>query len=166
MTMLVHTGDLFESLTEKIDKATFLSVYDEFVEFSKNGIVVVLLVGNHDWLDRTEETNIIAPFSQIPNVIVVDEMRIEVVENIGFCFIPFTRQGFKERMSQAVKSLAGTGMLKYLFTHQGVSGITVVGQRCGRWDTALCGDGQRSIWQRPGPAAQLHLDGEWRRNDQ
>ena len=47
---------LFESLTENIDKATFPSVYDEFVEFSKNGIVVVLLVGNHDWLDRTKET--------------------------------------------------------------------------------------------------------------
>jgi DNA repair exonuclease SbcCD nuclease subunit len=130
--ILVHTGDLFEALTEKIDKATFLIVYDKFVEFSKSGVIVVLLVGNHDWLDRTETTHILEPFKEIPNVIVADRWRIEFLDGISLGFIPYTKGDFKGIVSQMVhpKRMIRPEQYpevkyKYLFAHQAVSGARV-----------------------------------------
>lgn len=119
--ILVHTGDLYETLTEKIDKATFLAVYNKFVEFSKSGVIVVLVIGNHDWLDRTETFHILEPFKEIKNVIVVDEPRVEIVDSVSFCFIPYTRIDFRDSINQVVK-LSKDSRIKYLFTHQGVNG--------------------------------------------
>ena len=119
--LLIHTGDLFESLTEKIDKVTFLTVYDKFVEFSKSGVVVVLIVGNHDWLDRTEKEHILEPFKEIQNIIVVDTPRVEQIGDTSFCFMPYTRMGFNEKIDE-VSRIARNSKLRYLFTHQGVRG--------------------------------------------
>lgn len=128
--LLVHTGDLFESLTEKIDKAIFLDVYNKFSDFAKSGIVTVLLVGNHDWLDRTETKHILEPFKDIENVMVVDIPRIENINSVTLSFVPFTRVNFRGK----VESVMPRGRrairtddrgLKYLFTHQGVHGARV-----------------------------------------
>ena len=129
--VLIHNGDLFEALTEKIDKATFLEVFSRFVEFSKNGIVVLLLVGNHDWLDRTETSHILEPFKEIENLFVVDTPRIEVIEDVYLAFVPSTRTNFKEKVKSVLynssRLLRPEGELKhkYLFTHQDVEGVKV-----------------------------------------
>ena len=130
-TLLIHTGDLFESLTEKIDKVTFLTVYDKFVEFSKSGTVVVLIVGNHDWLDKTETEHILEPFKEIENVMVIDSPKVEEVEGIGFCFLPYTRMGFLSKIDEICR-MSRNFKHKYLFTHQGVRGA-----RVGPRDTVL-----------------------------
>jgi len=120
--ILIHTGDLFETLTERISKKVFLEVYDKFAEFSKNGIVTILLVGNHDWLDKTESDHLLAPFSEISNVVIVDKERVELAGDIALCFIPNTKQDFNRKVYQITKQLSGA-RLKYLFSHQGVSGV-------------------------------------------
>lgn len=130
-SLLVHTGDLFESLTEKIDKITFLTVYDKFVEFSKSGVVVVLVVGNHDWLNKTESEHILEPFREIENVIVVDSPKVEEVGEVGFCFLPYTRINFTNKINEICK-MSKDFKHRYLFTHQGVRGAKV-----GPRDTAL-----------------------------
>lgn len=122
--LLIHNGDLFESLTEKIDKVTFLTVYDKFVEFSKSGIIIILIVGNHDWLDRTEKEHILEPFKEIENIIVVDTPRVEEVGDTSFCFIPYTKMGFTEKVEE-VSRISRNSKLRYLFTHQGVRGAKV-----------------------------------------
>jgi DNA repair exonuclease SbcCD nuclease subunit len=119
--VVVHNGDLFQSLTEKIDKALFLKVYEKF---SSRNVVTILLVGNHDFLDRTETTHIIEPFKKIPNVMVVDKPAIQTVEGVGLFFIPYTRKNFLESVNNFVLSDCPYNP-KYLFTHQGVNGATV-----------------------------------------
>lgn len=124
--ILVHDGDLFQSLTEKIDKVTFLTVYDKFVQFAENGIITVLNVGNHDWLDKTETGHILEPFKEIKNVIVVDSPRTEIIDNIGFIFIPSTRVDFVKKVEAAYQEVKSKGVKRtFLFTHQGVSGARV-----------------------------------------
>jgi DNA repair exonuclease SbcCD nuclease subunit len=128
--LYVHCGDLFESLTDKIDKAIFLDVYNKFSEFSKSEIVIVLLVGNHDWLDRTETKHILEPFKEIENTIVVDKPRIENIDSVSLSFIPFTRVDFRGKVESVIPKgrraiRTDDRALKYLFTHQGVHGAAV-----------------------------------------
>lgn len=123
--ILIHNGDLFQALTEKIDKTTLLAAYDKFVEFSKEGVVVILIIGNHDWLDRTETAHILEPFKEIKNVIVVDKPIFEFLdEGIEFCFVPYTKMDFKAKIETLVKKRTPKSerYLRYLFTHQGVNG--------------------------------------------
>jgi len=122
--ILVHDGDLFESLTEKIDKATFLTVYEQFVKFSENNIIVVLNIGNHDWLDRTETSHILEPFKEIKNVIVADKPQVEIVNEVGLAFVPYTRDSFQLKVAE-MRGLVQHSKKRYLFTHQGVSGAKV-----------------------------------------
>jgi len=133
--LLIHTGDLFESLTEKIDKVTFLTVYDKFVEFSKSGVVVVLIVGNHDWLDRTEKEHILEPFKEIQNIIVVDAPRVEQVGDTSFCFLPYTKVELTEKIVELAR-ISRNSERRYLFTHQG----GIQGAKVGPRDTILKGD--------------------------
>ena len=137
--MAVHCGDLFDVLGERIDKKTFLDVYQKFVEFSKHGILVVLMVGNHDWIDRTETNHIIEPFREIDNVIVIDKPEIFEKENANLVFVPFTRSGFEESL---VKMGCSSRMKQYLFTHQGVSGAKI-----GPRDVILKSEFPVSTWQ-------------------
>ncbi|OGM08145.1 hypothetical protein A2Z67_03865, partial [Candidatus Woesebacteria bacterium RBG_13_36_22] len=117
--ILVHTGDLFESMTEKIDKAVFLDVFNKFSEFSKEGVATILLLGNHDFIDKTETRNIIEPFKEIKTLLVVDKPMVQVVNGVGLNFVPYTRQDFISK----VGSLANTSLKPtYLFTHQGING--------------------------------------------
>lgn len=116
--MMVHDGDLFESRADSIDKQVFLTVFEEFKNFSKEGIPVVLNVGNHDMIDRTETSHILQPFKEISNVIVVDKPKSEIVSDCRFAFIPYTRYDFKDKV---LKLSSGSGN-SYLFTHQGVGG--------------------------------------------
>lgn len=122
--ILVHTGDLFESMTEKIDKSTFLTVFELFRSFSSKGILTFLLVGNHDWLDRTETIHILKPFQEIDHTVVIDEpFHYKYTEDVGLVFVPFTRQGFKEKLDSLVTGFKMDRM--YAFTHQGVNGAMV-----------------------------------------
>ncbi len=121
--LLVHNGDLFESMTEKIDKQVFLAAYEMFSQFSKNDIPVILLTGNHDWIDKTETAHMVEPFKEIENVVVVDKDVRQVVGDTSLNFIPYTRSNFKNKVA-ALASKA-TSKLNYLFTHQGVSGAKV-----------------------------------------
>lgn len=127
--MIVHCGDLFEALTDRIDKKVFLDVYERFVKFSENGVIVVLLVGNHDWIDRTETDHILNPFKEIKNVIVVDKPLVQVADDCSFSFVPFSRDNFKEKL---IKVKDFSKPKKYLFSHQGVTGA-----RSGSRDMAL-----------------------------
>jgi len=121
--MLIHTGDLFESATEKIDKALFLKVYEEFSKFSNEEIVTILEVGNHDWIDRTETEHIIQPFKKIPNILVVDEPMVQFVEDFALCFIPYTRNNFLGKIEDLKNRCEQKNLVyKYLFTHQGING--------------------------------------------
>lgn len=123
--VVIHNGDLFESMTEKINKQFFLTVYEKFVQYSKEDIPIILLVGNHDWLDKTEKRHIIQPFKEIENVIVVDnEWRVEFLKNISLGFIPYTKGNFLDRIKEIKKQVKGIEH-KYLFTHQGISGAMV-----------------------------------------
>ena len=130
-SILIHDGDLFEALTEKIDKTTFLAVYNLFVDFSEKGIIVVLNVGNHDWIDHTETKNIIEPFREIKNVIVVDKPHVEIIGDVSLSFVPSTRTDFQKKVkgvlyakNESERLLRPEGVLKkeYLFTHQDVTG--------------------------------------------
>jgi len=91
--ILVHTGDLFESMTEKIDKSTFLTVFAKFRKFSEMGILTFLVVGNHDWLDKTETSHILEPFDALENVVVIDSPLTLRPFDVGVAFVPYTRQG-------------------------------------------------------------------------
>jgi DNA repair exonuclease SbcCD nuclease subunit len=100
-----------------------LVVYEQFVDFSKSGIPVVLLVGNHDWLDRTETGHILDPFKEIEGVTVVDEVWSDHIDNIGLSFVPHSRSGFRDGISNLVSKRSLYNLkYNYLFTHQGVSG--------------------------------------------
>lgn len=129
--LLIHCGDLFESMTEKIDKQVFLTVYNKFVEFSKNKIIVVLLPGNHDYLTKTETSHILEPFKEIENVFVIDKAGVEFAEDVALGFIPYTGFNFIEKVKEIKERMAlvSDGIAeykhKYLFTHQGVNGAKV-----------------------------------------
>lgn len=126
--LLIHTGDLFESLTEKISKQVFLNVFDKFATFSKEGIPIILLVGNHDWLDKTETSHIIEPFREIENVLIVDKSMVQYVDNVALGFIPYTSKDFRERVKDVRNEITESSHwpeFKYLFTHQGVNGAKV-----------------------------------------
>jgi DNA repair exonuclease SbcCD nuclease subunit len=118
--ILVHNGDLFDALTEKIDKTTFLAVYNLFVDFSEKGVIVVLNVGNHDWITRAEENHIIEPFREIKNVLVVDKPHIEIIDDVCLSFVPSTRTDFQKKVQEVLYTKVG--FKKYLFTHQDVTG--------------------------------------------
>jgi DNA repair exonuclease SbcCD nuclease subunit len=125
--IMVHTGDLFESRTDKIDKAMYMTVFERFAEFAKkSSAVVVLLVGNHDWIDKTETKHILEPFKKIENVIVADKptyetMKIGMNSAATLAFIPYTSTGFRHKVNNiADKVMKGTKPA-YLFTHQGVT---------------------------------------------
>lgn len=122
--ILVHNGDLFESLTEKIDKLTFLSVFEEFEDFSRVGIPVILLLGNHDWIDKTEMNHIVKPLRSLSNVLIVDKPMVEFIENSALCFIPYTKRDFLAKIKD-VKSQSKDRNQRYLFTHQGINGAKV-----------------------------------------
>jgi len=132
--ILIHTGDLFEAMTEKIDKLTFLTVYERFVQFSKEAVLTVLIPGNHDWIDKTETSHILEPFKEIENVFVIDKAGVEFAEDVALGFIPYTGFNFiekvkeiKERMALVSDGIAHRAEYKhrYLFTHQGVNGAKV-----------------------------------------
>lgn len=121
--LLVHNGDLFESMTEKIDKQVFLTVYEKFAEFSKNEIPVVLLIGNHDWVDKTETSHMVEPFKEIENVLVVSAVGRQEIGGTSLSFIPYTRDNFKGKVTSLMNRAKSKS--NYLFTHQGVNGAKV-----------------------------------------
>jgi len=125
--LMIHDGDLFESRADTIDKQVFLTVYNEFRVFSKFDIPIILNVGNHDWLDRTETSHILQPFKEIPNVVVIDTPKREVISDCVFAFLPYTRQNFSDKVNSLILTpgvdyLGKLNLSSYLFTHQGVSG--------------------------------------------
>lgn len=122
--LLIHTGDLFESMTEKISKQVFLNVFDKFATFSKEQIPIVLLVGNHDWVDKTETSHMIEPFKEIENVLIVDKPMVQLLDDEALAFIPYTGKDFRKAVKE-LKSQIGQHRNKYLFSHQGVSGVRV-----------------------------------------
>lgn len=123
--LVIHTGDLFETLSERIDKQVFLTVFDQFVKFAKDvGVAVILLVGNHDKIKKGDgDYTILRPFREIENVVVVDSPATEVVDDTSLVFIPHTREMFGLEVKKQI------GLVKtkhrYLFSHQGVTGATV-----------------------------------------
>ncbi len=121
--ILIHNGDLFETLKEEINKTLYLTVFDRFVEFSKNGIIVILNVGNHDQIGKFGEDNVLKPFREIDNVLVMDTPKVENLGDVDLAFVPYTIGDF----NATVRELCGklTGKKSYLFTHQGVSGAKV-----------------------------------------
>ncbi len=123
--LLIHTGDLFESMTEKISKQVFLEVYERFSKFSKENIPVILLVGNHDWIDRTETSHMIEPFKEIENILIVDKPEVQTIDRTCLCFMPYTGRDFKKEIGNIKEQIGYQGDLKYLFSHQGVSGAKV-----------------------------------------
>lgn len=123
--LLVHTGDLFEELSQKIDKEVFLSVFSKFVEFSKKTIPVILLAGNHDQLTKIDTgLHILEPFKEIKNVAVIDKTTVEKIEDIDLCFIPYKRSNFAEEVVKTVANLSSSKN-RYLFSHQSVSGAKI-----------------------------------------
>lgn len=122
--LLVHTGDLFEELSQKIDKEVFLSVFSKFVEFSKKTIPVILLAGNHDQLTKIDTgLHILEPFKEIKNVVVIDKTTIETIDDIDLCFIPYKRSNFAEEVKNIVTLSSSKN--RYLFSHQSVSGAKI-----------------------------------------
>jgi len=126
--LLIHTGDLFEAITEKIDKHVFLTVYEKFVRFSEDsGVLTVLIPGNHDWLDKTESKHILDPFKEIDHTLVVDEALVEIHEDAALGFIPYTSQNFVDKVNKLKSKIEKYHNVKYkyLFTHQSVNGAKV-----------------------------------------
>jgi DNA repair exonuclease SbcCD nuclease subunit len=122
--LLVHTGDLFEELSQKIDKEVFLSVFSKFVDFSKKKIPVILLAGNHDQLTKTDAgLHILEPFKEIKNLVVIDRTTVETIDNIDLCFIPYKRNNFLDEVKTVINLSVSKN--RYLFTHQGVSGAKI-----------------------------------------
>jgi DNA repair exonuclease SbcCD nuclease subunit len=126
--VMIHTGDLFETLSEKINKSVFLLVYDKIARMARK-TVVILLMGNHDWLDRTETSHLLEPFKEIDNVIVVDKPSFQQFgTNLGAVFMPYTRYNFSTKLNDMISKYASgfsNNSRKFLFTHQGVSGAMV-----------------------------------------
>jgi len=121
LDIIFHLGDLFETLSEKISKTLFLTIYEEFVKFSAHGIPVILFVGNHDWVSRAEVLHIIEPFKQIKNVIVIDEPTFEEIGGVGFALMPYTRVDFRKKVDM-LSERAKDYDKNYLMVHQGVNG--------------------------------------------
>jgi DNA repair exonuclease SbcCD nuclease subunit len=125
--LVIHTGDLFETLSERIDKQVFLTVFDYFVQFSKAGVATILLVGNHDKIRKGEtDYTILSPFREIDNVLVIDSPVTQVVDDTSLVFIPHTREKFGLEVKNQIKAVKTKH--KYLFSHQGVTGA-IVGPR-------------------------------------
>ena len=120
--IMIHNGDLFETLSEKINKTVFLAVYDKIARIARKA-VVILIVGNHDWVDRTETSHLLEPFKEIDNVLVVDKPCLQRYEDIDLVFIPYTRYNFASKLEEVLPLLSGRK--RFLFTHQGVSGAKV-----------------------------------------
>lgn len=118
----IHTGDLFETLSEKINKSVFLVVYDKIARMARKS-VVILLVGNHDWLDRTETSHLLEPFKEIDNVVVVDKPTLQRFEDIDIVFMPYFRHNFASNLDSMLPLL--NRKKRFLFTHQGVSGAKI-----------------------------------------
>ena len=121
--ILIHNGDLFETLKDEINKALYLTVFDKFVEFSKNKKIVILLVGNHDQMGRFGENNVLKPFKEIDNVLVMDTSTVENLGDVDLAFIPYTIGNFNSEVYHILDQLSGKQ--SYLFTHQGISGAKV-----------------------------------------
>jgi DNA repair exonuclease SbcCD nuclease subunit len=118
----IHTGDLFETLSEKINKSVFLVVYDKIARMARK-TVVILLVGNHDWVDRTETSHLLEPFKEIDNVVVIDKPCVQRFDGIDILFMPYTRYNFASKLEEMLPFL--NRKKRFLFTHQGVSGAKV-----------------------------------------
>jgi len=113
----IHDGDLFETLSEKINKSVFLVVYDKIARMARKA-VVILSVGNHDWLDRTETKHLLEPFKEIDNVVVVDKPTLQRFEGIDIVFMPYTRYNFASKLEEMLPML--NRKKRFLFSHQGV----------------------------------------------
>jgi DNA repair exonuclease SbcCD nuclease subunit len=120
--VLIHTGDLFETLSEKINKSVFLAVYDKIARIARK-TVVILLIGNHDWLNRTETSHLLEPFKEIDNVVVIDKPCVQRFDGIDLLLMPYTRYNFTSKLEEMLPFL--NRKKRFLFTHQGVSGAMV-----------------------------------------
>jgi len=123
--LVVHCGDLFETLSERIDKQVFLTVFDQFVKFSKGGgYATILLVGNHDKIKKGDsDYTILTPFREIENVIVVDSPMTQVVDDASLVFMPHMKKEFGLEVRNQTREVKTKR--RYLFSHQGVTGATV-----------------------------------------
>ncbi len=68
---VVFGGDLFHTMN-RLDVATLNGVFEEIARFSRDGLPLFLLVGNHDQAARNGEHSL-AVFRSLPDVVVMDE---------------------------------------------------------------------------------------------
>lgn len=120
--LIVFLGDLFESIGISISKNVFLTVFDIIRAYQdKFGIPLRLVVGNHDWIDKTETKTIVEPFNELQLVKVISNIeKVDLDNNISLVFCPF-RRNFAELVDKILVNDKKT----ILFTHQELKGAVV-----------------------------------------
>lgn len=125
ITTAVCAGDLFNT-RGKVSTLVFNETFSVCKEFSESGIHLILVAGNHDDIDNSDEPqSSLRPLSEIFNVSVVEKCSTLMSNgNIRIHCAPYSKntQIIKDYISSIEKE---EGVIDILVAHLGVSGATV-----------------------------------------
>lgn len=88
---IIFGGDLFHD-RQKIDIFTYQKTYEILKKWlSTNKFKLFLLLGNHDlWFNEKTTISSVIPFSDLPNIEIISEVKRIKIDGYNWDFIPFT----------------------------------------------------------------------------
>jgi len=111
--LLVCLGDFYH-LRYKVDVAIQNKAFDYFHDLNRNGVEVILLVGNHDQINEKGD-NALTPFSELSNVSVIDMPCIYR----KFIWLPYRKD------KQILLDYLSTISSGTIFMHHGIQGFEI-----------------------------------------
>ena len=118
---VVFAGDLFQD-RQKIDVATYSLTFDTLFKHCDGSINLWLLIGNHDmWYHDKWDISSVLPFSDLPNVTVINQACTLEVNGKEIDFLPYVRDPIDhlQKFEVVTKKRKGT---KILIGHLAVHG--------------------------------------------
>lgn len=117
-----HAGDFFDSRKHQSKELLRMaeSIFDLFLN---TGIKLVIINGNHDMTDYSNQYSFISPFKHHPCVKHIETFDFIDVENVRFHFLSFFDNDLYSNYLQKMKINKSDDKKNVLITHIGINGV-------------------------------------------